>query len=143
VAGSAAVLVVRRALVMILSAVSTVVIARILGVGDFGVLSAALTTYGLALAAADFGFSLVIGRDLAATPAGAGRLLRTAYRVQIAWSSLLTIAFLAVAVAAGLSDTRGQALAILASGSSPTPSEEPARSSSSRTARGTSPRSTW
>ena len=116
VAGSALTLAGRRAVVMVLTATSTAVVARALGVAEFGLLSSALAMYMLALAATDFGFSLVLGRDLAVDAANRGRLLRTAYQVQLAWAALFGLVVAGLGVASGLGETRGQLLVLLAAG---------------------------
>ena len=116
VAGSALTLAGRRGVVMVLTTISTAVVARALGVAEFGVLSSALAMYTLALAATDFGFSLVLGRDLAVDVADRSRLLRTAYQVQLAWAALVGLVVAGLGVISGLSETRGQLLVLLSVG---------------------------
>jgi O-antigen/teichoic acid export membrane protein len=114
VAGSALTLAGRSALISVLGAGTTAIVARLLGVGSFGELSSALAAYALALAATDFGFSLVLGRELAVDPAGRGRLWRANCQVQGMWGGLLGVALLAMGLWAGLDSARGQALVVLA-----------------------------
>lgn len=114
VAGSALTLTARRFLFTALSAAVTAVVARLLGVGEFGQLSSALAAYWLAAAASDFGFSLALGRELAARPEEQGRLLRAGVRLQVAVSVLPTLAMLGLAVASGPTSTRGLVLLVLA-----------------------------
>ena len=71
-----------------MTAVSTAVIARVLSGEHFGLLASALAVFYLALAASDFGFGFVLARDLAVSK-DKGGLLRTAIRVQLAWSVVL------------------------------------------------------
>ena len=116
VAGSALTLAGRRAVVMVLTAISTAVVARALGVAEFGVLSSALAMYTLALAASDFGFSLVLGRDLAVDVVDRSRLLRTAYQVQLGWAALVALVLAGLGAVSGLGETRGQLLVLLSAG---------------------------
>jgi O-antigen/teichoic acid export membrane protein len=113
-AGSTMVLAGRRALVQGMSVVGTAIIARALGVESFGQLSSALAAYWLAAAATDFGFSLVLGRDLAAHPDGRGRLLRASFQVGVLWSVAPVAALVALAFASGITSTRGLVLLVLA-----------------------------
>ena len=79
----------RRVIVQAMSVIGTAIIARALGVESFGQLSSALAAYWLAASASDFGFSLVLGRDLAAHPDGRGRLLRASFRSEFSGRSYL------------------------------------------------------
>jgi O-antigen/teichoic acid export membrane protein len=97
IAGSASILVARRALVQLMTAVSTAVLARVLSGAEFGVLASAMALFYLALAASDFGFGFVLARDLAVS-ADRGGLLRAALRVQLAWSSVLAVCMIALAL---------------------------------------------
>ena len=92
-AGSAMTLAGRRVLITAMSAVGTAIVARLVGVADFGQLSSALAASFLAAAASDFGFSLVLSRDLATDVAARGRLLRAGVHVQVAWSLVPTAAW--------------------------------------------------
>jgi O-antigen/teichoic acid export membrane protein len=114
IAASALTLAARRVLVTGMSAVGTAVVARLLGVGSFGELSSALAAFWLAAALSDFGFGLVLGRDLAFDPPARGRLLRAALHVQVAWSLLPALALVALAGASGFTETRGLVLLVLA-----------------------------
>ena len=75
-------------MVQLMTAVSTAVVARVLTGEQFGLLASALALFYLALAASDFGFGFVLARDLAVSD-DRGALLRTAIRVQFAWSVVL------------------------------------------------------
>ena len=104
----------RRVLTMAMNVIGTAVIARVLGVDSFGQLSSALAAYWLAASVGDFGFSLVLGRDLAADPDGRGRMLRASFQVGLLWSLVPAGALVALAIASGVSTTRGLVLLVLA-----------------------------
>jgi len=104
----------RRVIVQAMSMIGTAIIARALGVDSFGQLSSALAAYWLAASASDFGFSLVLGRDLAAHPDGRGRLLRASYRVGVLWSLAPAAALVVLSFASGVTSTRGLVLLVLA-----------------------------
>jgi O-antigen/teichoic acid export membrane protein len=114
VARSAMTLFGRRVLISAMTVTGTAVIARSLGAASFGQLSAALAAYWLAAGASDFGFSLVLGRDLAAEPERRGRLLRASIQVQGAWSLVPALTLVGLGIASGLGTPRGTALAVLA-----------------------------
>ncbi len=114
VAGSTMVLAGRRVLTTAMGVIGTAIIARMLGVVSFGQLSAALAAYWLAASVSDFGFSLVLGRDLAAHPEGRGRMLRASFQVGVLWSLVPAGALVALAIASGVSTTRGLVLLVLA-----------------------------
>jgi O-antigen/teichoic acid export membrane protein len=88
IAGSASILIARRAVVQLMTVVSTAVVARVLTGAQFGLLASAMAVFYLALAASDFGFGFVLARDLSVSEDKAA-LLRTAVRVQTAWSLVL------------------------------------------------------
>ena len=67
-ATSASQLFTRRVVVQLLSAASTAILARKLGVAGFGAYAAGLAMYYLALSVCDFGFGSVLAREL-----GSGR----------------------------------------------------------------------
>jgi O-antigen/teichoic acid export membrane protein len=104
----------RRVLTTAMSVIGTVIIARALGVASFGQLSSALAAYWLAASVSDFGFSLVLGRDLAAHPDGRGRMLRASFQVGVLWSLVPAAALVVLAVASGVTTTRGLVLLVLA-----------------------------
>lgn len=113
-AGSVSVMTVRRLFVAAANIAGTAVVARRIGVGDFGQLSAALAASALAASVSDFGFSLVLGRELGAQPSARGRLLRAGMEVQLIWTLLPTFAVVLLAVASRPTSTRGLALLVLA-----------------------------
>ena len=116
VADSAVALVGRRIALTALTAVTTAVVARKLGVAEFGTFASAFGAYYLALAAVDLGFGLVLGRDLARHPENRARLFATALRVQGAWAVGMAIVVVALGVLAGVDTTRGEVLLVLAPG---------------------------
>ncbi|MEN3279599.1 MAG: hypothetical protein V7607_739 [Solirubrobacteraceae bacterium] len=113
VARSAVILSVRRGGFLVLSALSAAVLARELGLEGFGRWSAAFAFFQLLVAATDFGFSLVLGRDLSTEPSRRGRLLSAAVRAQSILALSLAVVLLVAAVASGVHSERGQALAAL------------------------------
>jgi O-antigen/teichoic acid export membrane protein len=114
IAGSALVLTGRRAAAVVLTAAATAVIARALGASGFGELSAALAAYWLFVAVGDLGFSLLLGRDLAAHPERRERVLRTAVAIQLGWCSLLAAVLAGLGLAVGVDTARGGAMVVLA-----------------------------
>lgn len=103
----------RRVLVMILTAVTTAVVARKLGGVEFGVYGSAFGLSQLLIALSDFGFSLVLGRDLASDQARAPRLLWTVLWLQTFWCVALTLVLVGFAAASGFGTVRGQVLLAL------------------------------
>jgi O-antigen/teichoic acid export membrane protein len=116
IADSAIDLVGRRIALTAMTSVTTAVVARKLGVSEFGVLASALGAYYLALALVDLGFSLVLGRDLARHPETRGQLFRTALRVQGAWAGCIAAALVFLGLRTGIDTTRGGVLVVLAPG---------------------------
>jgi O-antigen/teichoic acid export membrane protein len=114
VAGSASILVGRRVAVMAMSAAGTAVVARLLDVASFGFLAAGLAAFWLASSLVDFGFGLLLGRDLAAHPDGRGRLLRAVLQVQVLWALVVTTIVVGLALASGAGSTRGLVILALA-----------------------------
>jgi O-antigen/teichoic acid export membrane protein len=104
----------RRVIVMAITAVSTAVTARYLGPSDFGEYSSAIAVLMLLIAMTDFGFSLVLGRDMVRPGADQGELLRTGVQLQATLGGLFTIIAVAIGVASGLDTTRGQVICLLA-----------------------------
>jgi O-antigen/teichoic acid export membrane protein len=101
--------------VSVLGAVGTLAITRLLGPTDYGSYASAIAAVALLGAAADFGFSFMISRDAVTLAASSQRpMLRAAYEVATAWSALLTLVVLALALSAGLSTDRGLVLLVLA-----------------------------
>jgi O-antigen/teichoic acid export membrane protein len=114
VARSASNLAVLRIVLMAQSALTAAAITRLLGPATYGVYGAAIATWMLLAAAADFGFTLALSRDLPRHPGSHRTMLRTAYEVGLAWSLVLTLAMTALAVAADVTTARGLALLVLA-----------------------------
>jgi len=97
-----------------LSGLSTIAITRLLGPANYGVYGAAVATWSVLGAAADFGFSLMLSRDLPHLQGSQRAMLRSAYEVATAWSTVLALVMVALAVSAGIDTDRGLALLILA-----------------------------
>jgi len=112
-ATSASQLFLRRVAVQVLSAASTAILARKLGVSGFGDYSAGLAMYYLALSICDFGFGNVLARELGKGRADDGRLVRSMLRVQTAWSALVGLGVVGFVIAVGLSAVRMQVLLVL------------------------------
>jgi O-antigen/teichoic acid export membrane protein len=107
------ILTVRRVIVMVILAVTSIVVARYLGSDEFGAYASALGTAQLMLALSDLGFSLLLGRELAREPADRGALLRAATRAQSWWCLIPFAVLLGLAWSAGgPGDTRGAVMLI-------------------------------
>ena len=113
-ATSASQLFIRCIAVQLLSALSTAILARKLGIAGFGDYSAGLAMYYLALSVCDFGFGNVLARELGKHRADDGRLVRSMLHVQTAWSSLVGLAVVGFCLAVGLGAVRIQVLMVLA-----------------------------
>jgi O-antigen/teichoic acid export membrane protein len=116
VAGSAIALVGRRVALTAITSLTTAIVARKIGISEFGSLASALGAYYLALAVVDLGFGLVLSRDFARRPEARSQLLSTAFRVQGAWATLIAFALVALGLLAGAHTTRGGVLLALAPG---------------------------
>jgi len=114
IAGSAANFAGRRVALLVISALGTTLVTRLLGPNEYGQYASAIATWTLLSAAADFGFSLVLARDLAPDEAERSAILRAAYDVGGLWSVALTLVMVGLAVATGLGTPRGQTLLVLA-----------------------------
>ncbi len=112
-ARSASTLVVRQVVVQLLSAASTAVLARVLGVASFGAYSAGMATYYLLLSVCDFGFGTVLARELGAGRPDDGSLARSMLQVQTAWSVAVACLGAAIAIASGLGLQRSDVLLVL------------------------------
>jgi len=113
IATSAGQLLVRRVVVQVLSALSTAVLARTLGVAGFGDFAAGLAMYYLALSVCDFGFGSVLARELGSGRADDGSLVRSMLRVQTTWSVAVGLGTVVFALAVGLTSPRIQVLLAL------------------------------
>lgn len=98
----------------LLSGLGTIAITRLLGPSSYGEYAAAVATWAVLGAAADFGFTLMLSRDLPHIDVSHRTILRAAYEVAIGWSSLLALVMVALAFTAGVTSTRGLALLVLA-----------------------------
>ena len=116
VAGSANVLLVRRMVVQVLTALCTAILARTLGVAGFGSYAAGLAMFYVAVSVCDFGFGSVLGRELGRHRADDGSLVRSMLRVQTQWSLVVGFCVVVFAVVAGLAATRIQVLLVLVPG---------------------------
>lgn len=114
IASSGASLVVRRFSVLATTAVSTAVIARMLGTDDYGRLQAALAVWTIALTVCDFGFGPVLIREFAARADDRGVLLRAGRDLQAVLGALGTLGFLAAGLLAGTGSQQGQIYLALA-----------------------------
>jgi O-antigen/teichoic acid export membrane protein len=113
-AKSASQLFIRRIAVQALSALSTAVLARKLGVSGFGAYSTGLAMYFLALSACDFGFGSVLGRELGSGRSDDGSIVRSMLRTQTTWSAAVGLGVVGFSIAVGLGIVRMQVLIVLA-----------------------------
>ena len=104
----------RLGLVTVLGAIGAVAITRLLGPTDYGSYASAIATVAILGAASDLGFTVMLSRDAADSPAAHRPMLRAAYHVASAWSAALTMVLIALALSAGLSTDRGMVLLVLA-----------------------------
>src|SRR5262249_37365606 len=89
-------------------------ITRLLGPSGYGVYGSAVATSALLGAMADFGFGVMLSRDMAQEKAGHRALLRSAYEVASGWALILALAMGVMAITAPLTSPRGLALLVLA-----------------------------
>jgi O-antigen/teichoic acid export membrane protein len=100
--------------ITLLSAISTIAVTRLLGPSGYGVYGSAVAVAAVLGAFSDFGFSIMLMRDMA-DDAGLHRpLLRSAYEVSSAWSGALALAMIVMAFTAPIGSERGIALLVLA-----------------------------
>ena len=97
-----------------LSGLGTIVIIRLLGSSDYGQYAAAVATWAVLGATADFGFSLMLSRDLPHLEGAHRPILRSAYEIATGWSAALALVMVGLAFSAGATSTRGLALLVLA-----------------------------
>jgi O-antigen/teichoic acid export membrane protein len=114
IGGSAANFAIRRIALIGISAVGTLLVTRFIGPTRYGDYASAIATWTIVTAAADFGFSLVLARDLGANELDRPQLLRASYEVGLVWAAALTVVLVGIAALAGVHSTRGQALLVLA-----------------------------
>jgi O-antigen/teichoic acid export membrane protein len=103
----------RFGIMTLLAGLSTIAITRLLGPASYGQYGSAIATWTVLGATADFGFSLMLSRDLPHLNGPHRPVLRSAYEVATAWSSVLAIAMVGLAFSAGVTSTRGLALLLL------------------------------
>jgi O-antigen/teichoic acid export membrane protein/O-antigen ligase len=104
----------RYGAITLISGIGTIAIVRLLGAGGYGQYAAAVATWAVLGATADLGFSLMLSRDLPHLEGPHRPILRSAYEVATAWSSILALVMVGLAFSAGITSTRGLALLILA-----------------------------
>jgi O-antigen/teichoic acid export membrane protein/O-antigen ligase len=104
----------RYGAITILSGLGTIAIIRLLGSSDYGQYAAAVATWAVLGATADFGFSLMLSRDLPHFEGPHRPILRSAYEIATAWSAVLALVMVGLAFSAGITSTRGLALLVLA-----------------------------
>jgi O-antigen/teichoic acid export membrane protein len=80
----------RQVLSMGMLAVTAAIVARALGPTDYGFFAGGTAAYTLAVAMTDFGFSLLVAREMSRRPAEEGALLSAAMASQLVWSAILT-----------------------------------------------------
>lgn len=112
--GSAFDLVGRMGLITVVGAIGTLAITRLLGPTHYGSYASAIATVAILGVAADFGFSVMLSRDAIGSSGSRKAMLRAAYEVASAWSAVLTVVVIGLAVSAGLSSDRGAVLLVLA-----------------------------
>jgi O-antigen/teichoic acid export membrane protein len=97
-----------------ISGLGTIAIIRLLGSSGYGQYAAAVATWAVLGATAELGFSLMLSRDLPHLEGSHRPILRSAYEVATAWSTVLALVMVGLAFSAGITSTRGLALLILA-----------------------------
>jgi PST family polysaccharide transporter len=112
-ATSAMLLLGRRVLIVIVGAASTAVVAREIGRANFGVLASAQGLILLLEGLADFGYSLVLARELASSPGDRRRTMGASVVAATGSGALTVVALIAIVLAAGASSQRGTVLLIL------------------------------
>jgi O-antigen/teichoic acid export membrane protein len=109
---SAALLFLRRVLLQGASAISTAFVARQVGVADFGQLASALGLLGLFQALVDFGFSLVVARELGHRERP-GHWLGAGLVSEGVLGALFAALLGCIALASGITSVRGTILLVL------------------------------
>jgi len=95
-------------------ALTAAVVARCLGPHDFGLYAGGTAAFTLCLGFCDFGFGLVLVRELSRRPQDQVRLMGAGLSAQLGWSTLLSGALAGLGIAAG--GTRGLVMMIMAPG---------------------------
>jgi O-antigen/teichoic acid export membrane protein len=101
-------------MIMAVSALSTAIVARQIGVGNFGVFASAQGVGMLLAGVADFGFSTVLARELASDPDGRKPVMGTSVLVATAGGLIAALAVVAIAIASGPTSPRAIVLYIIA-----------------------------
>jgi O-antigen/teichoic acid export membrane protein len=96
-----------------LAALTTAVIARVLGATSFGYYAGGMAAFQLALAFTDLGFSTVLTREMAKDPENRGNLTRSTLHMQLAWSALVAMVLAGVGLATGVRP-RGDVMLVMA-----------------------------
>ena len=97
-----------------IAGLSTIAIIRLLGSRDYGQYAAAVATWSVLGATADFGFSLMLSRDMPHTTARTARRCAPPMRSRSPGPRLLALVMVVLAFASGADTTRGLALLVLA-----------------------------
>ncbi len=96
-----------------LAAVTTAVVARLLGATNYGYYTGAMAIVLLALSFEELGFSIVLTREMAQHREDRGNLMRSTVQAQLTWSAVIAIAVAALGLAAGVRP-RGDVLIVMA-----------------------------
>ncbi|WP_067508222.1 oligosaccharide flippase family protein [Actinoplanes sp. TFC3] len=96
-ANSVGLMMVRKVLGSVLSALSSVMVVRSLSPDHFGQYAAGLAAFYLLMALTEFGFGEVLGRSLGRSEGGASVLGRLVLRVNLLWSAGVAVAGVVVA----------------------------------------------
>ena len=91
----------RRFGILVMSLISTLVLARALGATDYGDLQSALATWAIILTFCDFGVSIALGREMAKDPSSQPSLLRATYWLQSGWAAVMALGLIAMALISG------------------------------------------
>jgi O-antigen/teichoic acid export membrane protein len=105
---------VRQVLTTGVMAVTAAIVARCLGPHSFGVFTGGTAAFNLCLMLSDFGFSLVLSRELSKRADDQEQLMGTALSAQLAWCGVLTLVLVILGIAAG--GERGRVMLVLSPG---------------------------
>jgi O-antigen/teichoic acid export membrane protein len=103
-------------MIMAVSALSTVIVARQIGVGSFGIFASAQGVGMLLAGIADFGFSTVLARELASDPDRRKPVMGASLMVATTSGLIAALAIVAIGVASGPTSPRSIVLYIMAPG---------------------------
>jgi O-antigen/teichoic acid export membrane protein len=113
-ASSALLLLTRRVLIVAVSAIATAIVARRIGVGGFGTFASAQALSALLAGIADFGFSIVLSREMASDPSGRGVVMGVSLRIATASGIIAALILVIVGLASGPTSRYAVVLYILA-----------------------------